>query len=212
MEDDFPDDVTVKSFDDIASEHSQVVTELVLSPEPVSAGDVSERTGVDADIVSDVASTLIHAGYLLTDSEVPRMDTTAMFWPDPLVEKAEERSRTFRAADSREEIQTAIERHEEEIKSLRSTTGMDSADEYNNAVFDSDNNAVAESDATQERAMRWIMTERQLERLHTVEESYAEIEEEFAAVEDVHDFTPASVNPPEISKRDYLHPPEEGRY
>lgn len=199
-------DETVITMDDMMSEHEQVVRELVFSVEPVSVQDVVSETGVDTDIVSGVASTLVHAGYLLTDSTTPQMGGSVRFTTDPVVSQAATRAQMFRAADSKSEIEEAIQQHEELIEGLKKGVGMESAQAFNEAVFDTDS-SVSESQSNQELALQWILAEERLSTLRTVSSNYDDYKDQYDALDESHGFVFASVNPPEINKEEYLTPP-----
>jgi len=204
----FPDsdNETVITMDDMMSEYEQVVSELVFSIDPASVQDIAAETGVDTDVVSGVASTLVHAGYVVTDSSTPQMDTSARFTTDPVMSKASTRARTFRAADSKTELEDAIQQHEELISGVKKQTGMESAEAFNDAVFDADS-SVAESEENQELALQWILAEQQLSILRTVHSKYEDYQGEYTALEETDGFRCASVNPPQLNKEEYLTPP-----
>lgn len=199
-------DEAVMTMDDMMSDHEQVVSELLFSLDPVSAQDIADETGVDAETVAGVASTLVHAGYLLTDSATPQMDSSAKFTTDPVVSGASTRARTFRAADSKSEIADAIQQHEDLIDGLQKGTGMESSQSFNDAVFD-DDSSVSESQSNQDLAMQWILAEQQLSTLRTVHSNYEDYQDEYSAVEETQGFVPESVNPPQLDKEEYLTPP-----
>jgi len=198
-------DVEKITMDDMMSEGEKVLSELLYSPKPVTLSSVAEKTNVSVRKVGDIATTLVNAGYLVSDSRSLGLDGKASVQPDPIVSDLIKEVETFRAANSKEEINEAIHKHRETITELEEETGFESGEEFNNAVFDEDEGPEL-SDTNKDKAMKWILLEGQLETLKTVRNRYEEFEDKNKMLEESFGFTPVSINPPSHDKQRHLEP------
>jgi hypothetical protein len=195
----------VRSMDDIMSNGEKILAELLYTERPVKSREIAEKTGTDAEQVGKIAMSLINAGYLLTDSRNPGLDETASFYPDPIVSKSIKRAKTFRAADSKEEIKQSITEYEEVLAGLKQETGFNSGQSYNEAVFDSDSDIV-DSRQNKDKALKWIVLEGQLKTLKQVADEYETFEQDEEFLDEEFEFNSESINPPSIEKEKHLEP------
>ena len=198
------ENVETITMDDMMSEGEKVLFELLYLPEPETVGELAEKTNVDASTVGDIARSLVNSGYLVSDSGSIGLTGETSVYTDPIVSDLIKQVKTFRAADSKEEITEAIHTHREAITELEEETGFESEKEFNNALFDEDESPEL-SDTNRNKDMKWIVVKEQLETLKTVREKY----EEFEAKNEMLDefgFTPVSINPPSHDKRRHLEP------
>lgn len=199
------EDLKTVTMDDMMSDEEKVLSELLYSAEPVTVRSVAEKTGMSVSNVGKIAATLVNSGYLLSDSRSPGLDEEASLVTDPIVSDLKKEVSTFRAADSKEEIENAIQKHREVITDLEEETGFESGGEFNNALFEEDE-SPAPSEENKDKAMKWILLEGQTETLKTVRDRYEEFERKNKMLEESFGFTPVSINPPSHDKREYLEP------
>lgn len=196
---------SVKSMDDMMSDSEQILTELLYSKQPITSREIADKTGADIDKVGKIGLTLVNAGYLLTDSRSPGLDETASFYPDPIVSQTIKKAKTFRAADSKEEIRKSITEYEKTLTELKEETGFDSSKSYNDAVFDPDSDII-DSKHNKDKAMKWIVLEDQLETLKQVADEYEEFKKDDEFLNKEFGFSSESIEPPSMEKQEHLEP------
>ena len=199
------EDVNTVTMDDMMSDEEKVLSELLYSSEPVTISSIAEETGMSSRTVGSIATTLVNSGYLVSDSRSLGLDEEATVFSDPIVSDLVKQVETFRAADSEEEITESIRKYQEVITELEEETGFESSEDFNDAVFDEDEN-IEESDENKDKAMKWIILEGQLETLKKVHGKYEEFETKDEILEESFDFTPVSINPPSHDKQKHLEP------
>lgn len=193
------------SMNDMMSDEEQVLTELLYASEPVTIRSVADRTDASIDKIGSIAMTLVNSGYLLSDSRSPRLNEQASLYPDPIVSDTIKQAKTFRVANSKQEIKESIDEYKEVISELEDETGFNSAEDFNKSVFD-ENEPVELSDKNKHKSMKWTILEEQLETLEKVENKYEELQDKDAFLQESFGFKSVPINPPNHERQKHLEP------
>jgi hypothetical protein len=193
------------SMDDMISDEEQVLTEFLYASEPVTIRSVADRTDASIDKIGGIAMTLVNAGCLLSDSRSPRLNKQASLYPDPIVLNSIKEAKTFRTADSKQDIVESVVDYQKVISELEDETGFTSAEDFRDSVFD-DDEPVELSDKNRQKSMKWTILEEQLETLKKVENKYEDLKDRNEFLQESFGFNPVSINPPNHDRKKHLEP------